>query len=56
MVLKEKINEMAEKVYDVVKSGKYDVEVHLPKKEKKVVRVKTKRQTAHAKKWSAKIR
>ena len=35
MKWKEKVDETAEKIYDLVKSGKYDVEVGLPKNAKK---------------------
>lgn len=54
MAIKEKITEAAERVYDLVKDGKYQVELDLRKK--KGLNVKTKRQTAQNKKWRAKNR
>ncbi|XUB33207.1 hypothetical protein IGJ93_000617 [Enterococcus sp. DIV0174] len=56
MKWKEKVDETAEKIYDLVKSGKYDVEVGLPKNAKKAVQIKSKRSTNHTKKWLAKNR
>lgn len=53
MAIKEKITEAAERVYDLVKEGKYDVEMNLRKKD---LKVKTKRQTAQNIKWRAKNR
>ncbi len=35
MKWKEKVDEAAEKLYDLVKSEKYDIEVNIPKKAKK---------------------
>jgi hypothetical protein len=54
MKWKEKVDETAEKLYDLVKSEKYNVELHLPKKSEKMVQVKAKRPTSHTKKWAAK--
>lgn len=54
MKWKEKVDETAEKLYDLVKSEKYNVELHLPKKSEKMVQVKGKRPTSHTKKWAAK--
>lgn len=56
MKWKEKVDETAEKIYDLVKSGKYDVEVGLRKNAKKAVQIKSKRPTNHTKKWLAKNR
>lgn len=52
MAIKEKITEAAERVYDLVKEGKYNVELDL--RDKKGVKVKTQRKTAHNKKWRVK--
>jgi hypothetical protein len=54
MKWKEKVDETAEKLYDMVKSDKYNIELHLPKKAEKMVQVKGKRPTSHTKKWAAK--
>ncbi|MDW7896162.1 hypothetical protein [Enterococcus faecium] len=56
MKWKEKVDEVAEKLYDLVKSEKYDIEVNIPKKGEKAVHVKSKRPTNHTKKWMAKNR
>ncbi|WP_165003627.1 MULTISPECIES: hypothetical protein [unclassified Enterococcus] len=56
MKWKEKVDETAEKLYDLIKSDKYDVEVHFPKKSGKTVQVKAKRPTSHTKKWLSKNR
>ena len=45
MKWKEKVDEAAEKLYDLVKSEKYDIEVNIPKKGEKAVHVKSKRPT-----------
>ena len=39
MKWKEKVDEAAEKLYDLVKSEKYDIEVNIPKKGEKAVHV-----------------
>ncbi|WP_265458950.1 hypothetical protein [Enterococcus sp. HY326] len=54
MALKARIQEAAEKVYDIIKDDKYDVEMKLTTKGKGV-KVKTNRNTQHNKKWGAKI-
>ena len=56
MKWKEKVDEAAEKLYDVVKSETYDIEVNIPKKGEKAVHVKSKRPTNHTKKRMAKNR
>ncbi|HFQ4030903.1 TPA: hypothetical protein ACG1TQ_002460, partial [Enterococcus faecium] len=56
MKWKEKVDEAAEKLYDLVKSEKYNIEVNIPKKGGKAVQVKSKRPTNHTKKWMAKNR
>ncbi|MBA5270308.1 hypothetical protein [Enterococcus hirae] len=53
---KEKVDETAEKIYDFIKSEKYQVEVRLPKKSEKAIQVKSKRPTNHTKKWLSKNR
>lgn len=53
-MIKEKITETAEKIYDLAKEGKYDVEVNLFSKKKKGVSVVSSRSTNHTKKWRAK--
>lgn len=52
--MKEKITEAAEKIYDLAKDGKYDVEVNLFSKKKKGISILSSRQTMHTKKWRAK--
>ncbi|MEY8445064.1 hypothetical protein AALA44_02510 [Enterococcus ratti] len=54
MKWKEKATETAEKIYDLIKSEKYQVEVHFPKKSVKTIQVKSKRSTNHTKKWLSK--
>ncbi|EME8087812.1 hypothetical protein CUS40_04990 [Enterococcus faecium] len=49
MKWKEKVDEAAEKLYDLVKSEKYNIEVNIPKKGGKAVQVKSKRPTNHTK-------
>jgi len=49
MKWKEKVDETAEKIYDLIKSEKYQVEVRLPKKSEKAIQVKSKRPTNHTK-------
>ena len=44
MKWKEKVDETAEKIYDLIKSENYQVEVRLPKKSEKAIQVKSKRQ------------
>ncbi|OJG90968.1 hypothetical protein RV15_GL000964 [Enterococcus silesiacus] len=61
MNLKEKITETAEKVYDLAREGKYDVNVNLFSKKRsnekaKGIEVVTLRDTAHTKKWRSKNR
>ena len=56
MKWKEKVDETAEKIYDLIKSEKYQVEVRLPKKSEKVIQVKSKCPTNHTKKWLSKNR
>ena len=56
MKWKETVDEAAEKLYDLVKSEKYNIEVNIPKKGGKAVQVKSKRPTNHTKKWMAKNR
>ena len=53
---KEKVDETVEKIYDLMKSEKYNVEVHFPKKSDKVVQITSKRPTNHTKKWLSKNR
>lgn len=53
---KEKVDETAEKIYDLMKSEKYNVEVHFPKKSDKVVQITSKSPTNHTKKWLSKNR
>lgn len=56
MEIKVKIQEAAEKVYDVVRDGKYDVEIGIlnKKKEENGVKIKTRRSTGHNIKWGSK--
>ncbi len=56
MKWKEKVDETAEKIYDLIKSEKYNVEVHFPKKSDKAVQITSKRPTNHTKKWLSKNR
>ena len=56
MKWKEKVDETAEKIYYLIKSEKYQVEVHFPKKSDKAVQIKSKRATNHTKKWLSKNR
>ena len=53
---KEKVDETAEKIYDLMKSEKYNVEVHFPKKSDKAVQITSKHPTNHTKKWLSKNR
>ncbi len=53
---KEKVDETAEKIYDLMKSEKYNVEVYFPKKSDKAVQITSKRPTNHTKKWLSKNR
>ncbi|MBF8808373.1 MAG: hypothetical protein IC227_08800 [Enterococcus lacertideformus] len=55
MKWKEKVDEAAEKIYDLIKSEKYQVEVHFPKKSNKTVQIKSKRSTNHTKNGCQKI-
>lgn len=57
MKLKEKINETAERLYDLARDGKYDVNVRLFSKnnhKSKGISVVSVRETAHTKKWRSK--
>lgn len=58
MELKEKIQDAAEKVYDLVRDGKYDIEVGLlnKKKEENGIKIKTHRSTGQNIKWRSKNR
>ncbi|EOL46482.1 hypothetical protein [Enterococcus caccae] len=61
MNIKEKITETAERVYDLAREGKYDVNVNLFSKKKnsdkvKGIQVVSARDTAHTKKWRSKNR
>ncbi|MEI5991734.1 hypothetical protein [Enterococcus crotali] len=61
MNFKEKITETAEKVYDLARDRKYDVNVNLFTKKKnsektKGIEIITVRDTAHTKKWRSKNR
>lgn len=47
--MERKVDEAAEKLYDLVKSEKYNIEVNIPKKGGKAVQVKSKRPTNHTK-------
>lgn len=55
-MIRDKIQEAAEKIYDLVKDGKYDVEINLSykKKEDNGIKVKVNRSTLHNIKWRAK--
>ncbi|MBO0460701.1 hypothetical protein JZO83_02965 [Enterococcus sp. DIV1298c] len=56
MKWKQKVDETAEKIYDLIKSEKYNVEIQVPKKSEKFVQIKSKRPTNHTKKWLSKNR
>ncbi|MCC9080073.1 hypothetical protein LOS21_12620 [Enterococcus faecium] len=57
MKWKEKVDEAAEKLYDLVKSEKYNIEVNIPKKRRKSGPGKIKTPNEHhTKKWMAKNR
>lgn len=54
MKWKEKVDEVVEKLYDLVKLEKYDIEVNIFKKGEKVVYVKLKCLMNYIKKWMVK--